>query len=197
MSYAMASRGTKSRRSVRASADGQKRRNQARYRYTGLVSGLLLVSSLANCSSGASSPSHVTEPKATAGTSPTSAPNPQAVAEFLAGASGKMLLTYEHATDRFVAGSRPDRADCERFLRDVFPTIARSTDDLLRVVGSVPDAPLRAALRQDISDRVLLLGACVSRSGLAVNDDMDRTYRLYRDQARATAQLLARFGVTP
>lgn len=173
------------------------RRAQARNRYIGLVSGLALVSSLASCSSGASSPSHLTEPRATASTSPTSAPNPQAVVEFLAGASGKMLLTYKHATDQFVAGSRPNRGDCEHFLRVVFPTIAHSSDDLLRVVGSVPDAPLGAALRQDIADRVLLLGACVSRSGLAVNDDMDRTYRLYRDHARATDRLLARFGVTP
>ena len=173
------------------------RRAQARNRYIGLVSGLALLSSLASCSSGASSPSDVTVPKATAGTSPTSAPNPQAVAAFFASAPGKMLLTYEKATDRFVVGRRPDRTDCERFLRDVFPTIARSSDDLLRAVSSVPGETLRAALRQDVANRVLLLGACVSPTGLLVNQGIDRTYVLYRDQARDTAQLLTRLGVTP
>ena len=133
----------------------------------------------------------------TTSTSPTSVPNPQAVVAFLAGPAGKMLLAYEQATDHFVAGSRPNRTDCEHFLRDVFPTIAHSSDDLLRAVGSVPDAPLRAALRQDVADRVLLLGACVSPTGLVANHDMDRTYLLYRDHARATAQLLTRLGVNP
>lgn len=188
---------TTNRRSFRASADSRTQRIQAKHRGFGLVSGLLLMSALASCSSDASTPPRATEPRATASTSPTSAPNPQAVAAFFASAPGKMLLAYERATDRFVVGTRPDRTDCERFLRDVFPTIARSSDDLLRAVSAVPDATLGAALRQDVADRVLLLGACVSPTGLLVNKGTDRTYILYRDQARETAHLLTGLGVNP
>ena len=158
---------------------------------------MALVGSLASCSSGANRSTLVTKPKVTTSTSPTSVPNPQGVVAFLAGSAGKMLLAYEQATDHFVGGSRPNRTDCEHFLKDDFPKIAHSSDDLFRAVGLVPDAPLRAALRQDVADRVLLLGACVSPTGLLANHDMDRTYLLYRDHARATSQLLAGLGVNP
>ena len=178
-------------------AHGRAQRVHARGRYVGALTCMTLVGSLASCSSGANSSTVVTEPKVTTSTSPTSVPNPQTVVAFLAGPAGKMLLAYEQATDHFVAGSRPNRPDCQHFLSDVFPTIARSSDDLFRAVGSVPDAPLGAALRQDVANRVLLLGACVSPTGLLANHDMDRTYLLYRDHARATAQLLTRLGVNP
>lgn len=157
---------------------------------------LLAVTGLmTSCAGGSSHATAITRPKVRHQTTPSSATSTEARA-FLGAPSGKMLLDYERATDRFVAGSRPERTECEQFLRDVLPTITPSTDELLRVVSSVPDPALEAVLRQDISNRVLLLGACVSRTGLLVNQEMDRTYRLYQSHAQTATRMLRQLGFT-
>jgi hypothetical protein len=111
--------------------------------------------------------------------------------------AGTPLLAFERATGPLATGHAPALTMCRRFSSQIFPSLdAKGPNDLLSLSLHIPDQQLAAAFHLDLFDKIGLVQACTSSSGLPTSSALDpKAYPLLRQRSSDLHRMLTDYGV--